>query len=164
MTDYSELVKALRETAKHLDGISRFPYDDDPAKRIYSKNMADAAAAIEELDAEETRLLMITSELQDKVVELEEELNDADIAADDNAWQIEELQKDLIALQKCYEIADTTVDKVAKQLPKRGEWIDDEFGAKCSYCGKYAYWSKYEIPWKSPYCPLCGAKMEAQDG
>ena len=52
MSDYSELVEELRETAKHLDGISRFPYDDDPAKRIYSKKMTDAAAAIEELQAE----------------------------------------------------------------------------------------------------------------
>ena len=81
MSQYAELVKDLRETAKHLDGISRFPYDDDPAKRIYSKKMADAAAAIEEL--------------QDKVVELEEELNDADVAADDNARQVEELQAEV---------------------------------------------------------------------
>lgn len=49
MTDYTKLVNDLRETAKHLDGISRFPYDDDPAKRIYSKKMTDAADAIEEL-------------------------------------------------------------------------------------------------------------------
>ena len=56
------------------------------------------------------------------------------------------------------------VEALQAQLPKRGEWIDNEFGAKCSYCGKYAYWSKFEIPWKSPYCPLCGAKMEVQDG
>lgn len=49
---YEELIQALRETAKHLDGISRFPYDDDPAKRIYSKKMTDAAAAIEALQAQ----------------------------------------------------------------------------------------------------------------
>ena len=55
MSDYAELVKALRETAKHLDGISRFPYDDDPAKRIYSKKMTDAAAAIEALQAEQKK-------------------------------------------------------------------------------------------------------------
>lgn len=52
MTDYTKLIKELRETAKHLDGISRFPYDDDPAKRIYSKKMVDAADAIEALQAE----------------------------------------------------------------------------------------------------------------
>lgn len=39
----------------------------------------------------------------------------------DAAAAIEALQKDLTALQKCYEIADATVDAVLKQLPKRGE-------------------------------------------
>ena len=59
--------------------------------------------------------------------------------------------------------AAAAIEALQAEMPKRGEWIDDEFGAKCSYCGKYAYWSKFEIPWKSPYCPLCGAKMEVQE-
>ena len=75
---YEELIKALRSA--------------QTVSIAWKGLMVDAAAAIEELDAEETRLLLITSELQDKVVELEEELNDADIAADDNARQVEELQ------------------------------------------------------------------------
>lgn len=99
MTDYSELVKtvnipelvkALRLIGKEQDcnecEAGRWHHDFECCL------FEDAAAAIEELDAEETRLLLITSELQDKVVELEEELNDADIAADDNARKVEELQ------------------------------------------------------------------------
>lgn len=44
-----------------------------------------------------------------------------ELAMMDAAAAIEALQKDLTALQKCYEIADATVDAVLKQLPKRGE-------------------------------------------
>ena len=103
MTDYTELVKALRHCVSDEKGVTKCagcPYYPDITSCM-DRLHTDAAAAIEALQA---------------------------------------------------------------QLPKRGEWIDNEFGAKCSYCGKYAYWSKFEIPWKSPYCPLCGAKMEVQDG
>ena len=42
---------------------------------------------------------------------------------------------------------------------RRGRWIESEFGAYCSECGRYAYRSN-GIPWKSNYCPNCGAKMD----
>ena len=41
---------------------------------------------------------------------------------------------------------------------RRGRWIENEFGAYCSECGLYAYRSN-GIPWKSNYCPICGASM-----
>ena len=44
---------------------------------------------------------------------------------------------------------------------RRGRWIDNEFGAYCSNCGLYAYRSQ-GIPWKSNYCPNCGARMEVE--
>ncbi len=124
MTDYTELVKALRVCGSIRYGIRCIccPYNGNGC---YEKLCTDAAAAIEDL------------------------------------------QKGLTTLQKCYEIADTTVDEVLKQLPKRGEWIDryDEddkpfFKRKyvCSACG---HWNTYG---KSKYCPNCGAKMEVQDG
>ena len=50
-----------------------------------------------------------------------------------------------------------------KQLPsaeRTGRWIENEFGAYCSECGLYAYRSN-GIPWKSNYCPMCGARLEA---
>lgn len=91
----------------------------------------------------------------------------------DAAAAIEALQKDLTTIQKCYEIADTTVDKVAKQLPKLGEWIPYEFNTngtwhKCSVCGvAYQYKDAPNSGWwiNHKYCPNCGAKMmEVQDG
>ena len=55
-----------------------------------------------------------------------------------------------------------TVD-LLENLPsaeRRGRWIENEFGAYCSECGLYAYRSN-GIPWKSNYCPMCGARLEA---
>lgn len=45
---------------------------------------------------------------------------------------------------------------------KRGKWIDNEFGSYCSNCGLYAYRSN-GIPWKSDYCPNCGARMNSKE-
>lgn len=49
-----------------------------------------------------------------------------------------------------------TVDAVPV---RHGKWIRDEFGARCSDCGLYAYRDKFDKPWESPYCPICGARM-----
>lgn len=112
MTDYSELIKKLRDLHR----------DPRPASAVW--------------------------------------LFDNQIALYDAAAAIEDLQKDLTTLQKCYEIADTTVDKIAKQLPKRGQWelIDGAEPMRwgCSRC-KYLSWET------SNYCPRCGAKMEVQE-
>lgn len=86
--------------------------------------------------------------------------DDALANAEQAAAAIEDLQKDLTTLQKCYEIADTTVDDVLKQLPKRGEWEDYNGHKnclfKCSVCGSWDF-GKYR------YCHVCGAKMEVQE-
>lgn len=46
---------------------------------------------------------------------------------------------------------------------RHGKWIEDEFGSRCGVCGSYAYRDKFDKPWESPYCPLCGAKMVNKD-
>ena len=46
---------------------------------------------------------------------------------------------------------------------RKGHWIKDEFGTRCDCCGKYAYRDKFDRPWESPFCPICGAKMESWD-
>lgn len=45
---------------------------------------------------------------------------------------------------------------------RHGKWIRDEFGTMCCACGLYAYRDKFGKPWESPYCPNCGAKMDAE--
>ena len=91
---------------------------------------------------------------------------------EDAADAIEALQKDITTLQKCYEIADTTVDKVLKQLPKRGKWIEDATtyagpglsNYKCSLCGKICgTWRRGLKPSELPnWCGNCGADMRAK--
>lgn len=76
----------------------------------------------------------------------------------DAADAIEELQKDLTTLQKCYEIADKKVDELLTQLPKRGKWIGVSpmvDTVQCSVCGGQLFSAELE----TPYCPYCGAKM-----
>lgn len=66
-----------------------------------------------------------------------------------------------LAIEDVKEVTDKVV-KELKKLPsteRRGRWIRDEFGSKCSSCGMYAYRDKYDEPWESPYCPICGANM-----
>jgi hypothetical protein len=45
---------------------------------------------------------------------------------------------------------------------KHWKWIRDEFGSKCGHCGLYAYRDKFDKPWESPYCPICGARMDEE--
>ena len=41
----------------------------------------------------------------------------------------------------------------------RGEWIDDEFGAKCSVCGIHTHLDRFDRPMKTMFCTHCGADM-----
>lgn len=43
---------------------------------------------------------------------------------------------------------------------KHSRWVRDGFGSRCSACGLYAYRGDDGEPWESPYCPICGAKMD----
>lgn len=50
----------------------------------------------------------------------------------------------------------TDIGKLRAQMPKEGEWIDEQRGrwiyAKCNLCGKVQ-----DV--RSNYCPNCGARM-----
>ena len=115
MTNYTELIHALRYCAnRDRPDCSVCEYEAASSCKDILK--LDAAAAIEELDAEETRLLLLTSDLQDKVVELEEQLNDADVAAEDDRRQIEELQAEVKDLKRVNM-------ELFEDLPKYGDKI-----------------------------------------
>lgn len=150
MTDYTELVKALLSASK--------------VSTAWEKLMRDAADAIEEL--------------QNKVVELEEQLNDAEIAADENGRKVEELQAEVDTLKRtdikrCQECLYLGQPVGEQLLPKRGEWEQVEVigydgnsmnddAVRCSACGhveQSVYWARTYYH----YCPNCGAKMEVQE-
>ena len=170
MTDYTKLIEALRckGLSKECDSCGygfRYCPDSECNDACHVERIIDdAAAAIEEL--------------QDKVFELEEELNDADVAADDNGRQIEELAKRNAELHAELERLVSAAEKAGE--PKRGEWqkakphgvvtYSDGY-AECSHCHE-AIW----LGWGMNFCPNCGtqnkiidpddydwAKMEVQD-
>lgn len=158
MTDYSELVKALRHVGICQD------CNECEAGRWHNEFdcclFKDAAAAIEELDAEETRLLLLTSDLQDKLMDLQAEVNRLELDNEDYEHENRRLHGEIEALKA--------------QLPKRGEWIrvrgvdipgefhTAAFRCMCSMCR-----NEYVFPRIPQYCPDCGswntAKMEVQE-
>ena len=75
--NYDKLVKALRCCAENFGcpiECPRYSPADEGVRACVSRLEKDAAAAIEELDAEETRLLLLTSDLQDKLMDLQAQL------------------------------------------------------------------------------------------
>ena len=178
MTDYMnlidkinvpELVKALRLCARgNCRECGR--YDLECEDNLHR----DAAAVIEEL--------------QDKVFELEEELNDADIAADDNRRQVEELQVEVGRLKAANDElreAQTYIDHYgdkwltsAKDVPTSAYnhgYMDGKNEAEQALEPKRGEWEQVgdntykctncgEISCcKGKYCPDCGAKMGTQE-
>ena len=61
-----------------------------------------------------------------------------------------------------YGILEDNIKELPSVTPKEktGKWIDDEFGSKCSCCGRYTHLDKFDRPMKFMYCTMCGAKME----
>ena len=129
---HDELVKALRCCADAACGIC--PYSEDDRHCGASKLAYDAAAAIEELQAE-----------------------------------LEQKNRDIAVLQKCYQIADEAVDKALE--PKRGEWT----WIQIANGGHYKGCSVCHAPMPTDsmldylddedceFCYSCGANMGVQD-
>ena len=61
------------------------------------------------------------------------------------------------AYSECAELVDS-MPTVDVEPVKHGHWIPDnaQIADKCSVCGLSVNWERY----KTPYCPLCGAKMD----
>ena len=56
------------------------------------------------------------------------------------------------------EAADKRIAELEAQLPKEGEWIEDEYGyIHCSRCRME--WDEPEHP-QTNFCPNCGARMQ----
>lgn len=84
-------------------------------------------------------------------------LKDKDYLIQQQADEIERLRRDVKKQQE-------KMFKLAKKLPKRGEWLPTNEHRpmwECSRCG----WYVDEGGRKDfTYCPNCGAKMEVQNG
>ena len=157
MTDYTELVKALRETATFTK------FDDLLSKREQKlESLAfDAAAAIEALQAEVKRLK-----------EANDELREAQTYIDHYGDKWLTSAKDVPTSAYNHGYMDGKNEAEQALEPKRGEWLPgreisrsyigdccvsiDFEDWRCSICGNII-----EIPCnpKYKYCPNCGAKM-----
>ena len=146
MTDYTELVKALRHCSH--DGLVKCNECKYGGKEwpvgCEDEMMRDAAAAIEALN---------------NLVSL-------------NTERCEGLRKQLREAQEQYE---KHLNELEQQLPKRGEWVEENRRPRssqfvCSECHRTAYDPQptRDKAWRKrcryAYCPNCGAKMEVQDG
>ena len=147
MSDYTELVKALRCKRDDCEGCNLAFFDNDEGWMCqYSAKDDDAAAAIEALQAMLTEADKKQAYQHDYICELVAEVEELKAA-----------QPHLVSVE---------------QLPKRGEWIDvDEIKTYCSNCN----WASYSMLAKkdafllrnnkTKFCPNCGAKMgETHEG
>ena len=155
MSDYTELVKALRHCSGHL-GCTECPrYDAEKARKYFGCGaLEDAAAAIEDLQAEvdeakqhNTGLLNMKEMTEDEMLEYI------------RTTPVGPLEPMLI-----------------EQLHKQGKWVEDTTtyagpglsNYKCSLCGKICgTWRRGLKPSELPnWCGNCGAdmrKMEVQE-
>ena len=77
---------------------------------------------------------------------------------------VDEIRKDCVIIRNDGGYFGTIKSEIVKgqKAERRGKWIRDNFGSYCSACDLYAYRDKFDQPWESPYCPICGAKMEIE--
>ena len=145
MTDYTELVKKLRDLHR----------DPRPASTVwlFDNQLAlyDAAAAIEALQAGIKRLK-----------EANDELREAQTYIDHYGDRWLTSAKDVPTAAYEHGYADGRNEAEA-QLPKRGEWIDGDarrVTARCSVCGHLrlgngAEWANKHVH----FCEVCGSRM-----
>ena len=144
MTDYSKLVKALRCKRDDCEGCDLAFFDKDEGWICRYAAKNDDAA-----DAVEAlnRLL------------------------DQNTQRCEALRKQLREAHESYE---RHLNELEEQLPKRGEWVEENRRPRssqfvCSECHRTAYDPQptRDKAWRKrcryAYCPNCGAKMEVQE-
>ena len=110
----------------------------------------------------------IFSDIANLIEYLQNELPLAEIAADDNGRQVEELQVEMDNLKHDIERYIKINTELLNTKPKRGHWIFDgiKYGIrwyKCSVCGTAEDVPTVMLKPMYKFCPNCGAKMEVQE-
>lgn len=161
MTDYTELVKALRCCSK--DKCGQCEYEWNHNREFCMNSMcADAAAAIEALQAEVERYVRLNTDL----LKCNDELRDKQTFIDHYGAEWMTSAKDVPTAAYEHGYVDGW-DEAEAQLPKRGEWIKHPevkniYGGvyiECPFCGE-----KYVVQYVSDekFCRNCGADLRAK--
>ena len=159
MSDYGELVKALRCCAENYGCPIECPRHapiDEGIRACVSRLQMDAAAAIEELQAEVKRLK-----------ECNDELREAQTYIDHYGDKWLTSAKDVPTSAYNHGYMDGKNEAEQALEPKRGEWIDGDgrrVTAICSVCGHLRLGNGAEYANKSVhFCENCGSKMGGQN-
>ena len=147
MMDYDKLVEALRCKRDDCEGCDLAFFDNDEGWMCqYAAKDDDAADAIEALRKRLVSALTALHLANEKMgyygIQPYTEADGDDMISD---W-----------------VKTLVHEELEQQLPKCGEWVyADPFvdTVQCSLCGGQLPSEELE----TPYCPYCGAKMEAQD-
>ena len=147
MMDYEKLVEALRCKRDDCKGCDLAFFDNDEGWMCqYAAKDDDAADAIEALRKRLVSALTALHLANEKMgyygIQPYTEADGDDMISD---W-----------------VKTLVHEELEQQLPKCGEWVyADPFvdTVQCSLCGGQLPSEALE----TPYCPYCGAKMEAQD-
>lgn len=174
MTDYTKLVEALR---------GKFIAYDVTGNHNSAQLYKDSADAIEKLvtlyEKAEMDATNLTGKLAQAEAEVErlkdsnEELREKQTYIDHYGAKWMTSAKDVPTAAYEHGYADGR-DEAEAQLPKRGEWVEENRRPRssqfiCSECHRTAYDPQptRDKAWRKrcryAYCPNCGAKMEVQE-
>lgn len=155
--NYEGLIKALRCCAENFGcpiECPRYSPADEGVRACVSRLEKDAAAAIEELQAE-VKILKVSGR----------EAYFEGLAADANGRQVEKLAKRNAELHAELEKWVSAAEKAGDSM--RSEWVrvedEESYHYECSRCGERPLYSRFGDVVLSGVCPMCGAKMEVQD-
>ena len=149
MSDYKKLVEELKSMGRACYDCQYYGLDCMRENEVCI--LADAAAAIEALEAEVKRLKDCNDELREKQTYIDHY---------GDKWLTSAKDVPTSAYNHGYMDGKNEAEQALEQKRERGEWKTDPHGIRwCSLCDSYYQ----DVGYGFNYCPNCGAKMEVQE-
>ena len=167
----AELIEAMRYCAEH-EGCGYYIAKDCPREDTWACGadceqilMIDAADALEADEQRIDGLQKLVDINTERCEALRKQLREAH---ENYEKHLNELTTKRNQLQAAVDNYEKRIAELEAQLPKEGEWIEQDDGNsiyhKCSVCGKNQYNVLLEMMQGDyHYCPNCGAKMDRKE-